>query len=50
MTGMCPKCDQSDGSIRCKICTFWWHPTCGGLGREEYELFVKLAELGNSEL
>ena len=46
-TGYCPKCDQSDGSIQCQICTFWWHPTCGGLEREEYELFVKLAELGN---
>jgi hypothetical protein len=49
-TGYCPKCDQSDGSIQCQICTFWWHPTCGGLGREEYELFVKLAELGNPGL
>ena len=50
MTGTCPKCDQSDGSIRCKICTFWWHPTCGGLGREEYELFQRLAELGNTDM
>ena len=49
-TGYCPKCDQSDGSIQSQICTFWWHPTCGGLGREEYELFVKLAELGNPGL
>ena len=55
---ICPKCDQFAASrqsnkekgIRCKICTFWWHPTCGGLGREEYELFLRLAELGSSDL
>ena len=49
-TSTCPKCDKSDGNIRCKICTFWWHPTCGGLGREEYKLFQRLAELGNSDM
>ena len=56
-TDVCPKCSQSaaspqsdeEGNIRCKICTFWWHPTCGGLGREESELFLRLSRLGSTD-
>ena len=57
-TSACPKCAKSvskrepdkEGIIRCKICTFLWHPTCGGLGREEYVMFLKLAELGHPDM
>ena len=57
-TNTCPKCAKSaakresnkEGSIRCKICTFWWHPTCGGLGQQEYELYLGLSLLGNPDL
>ena len=55
---MCPKCAQSaakiqsnkEGSIRCKICTFWWHPGCGGLGQQEYELYLQLSQMGNPDM
>ena len=57
-TDLCPKCSQSatspqsdkGGNIRCKICTFWWHPACGGLGTEESELFLRLSRLGSTDL
>ena len=57
-TDICPKCTKTaarrasnkEGSIRCKICTFWWHPTCGGLGDQEYKLYAELSELGNPDL
>ena len=57
-TDICPKCTKTaarrasnkDGSIRCKICTFWWHQTCGGLGDKEYKLYAELSELGNPDL
>ena len=57
-TGNCPKCTKTaskresnkHGSIRCKICTFWWHPACGGLGSEEYNLYLKLSLLGTPDL
>ena len=57
-TSVCPKCAQSaakiqsnkEGSIRCKICTFWWHPGCGGLGQQEYELYLQLSQMGNPDM
>ena len=57
-TTVCPKCDEpvteresvKDRNIRCQICRFWWHPACGGLGQEEYELFLRLAGLGSPNL
>ena len=57
-TNNCPKCTKSanriesnkEGSIRCKICTFWWHPTCAGLEKAEHELFIKLCEAGHPDL
>ena len=57
-TNDCPKCDTAaskrgsdlEGSIRCKICTFWWHHTCGGLGEKEYKLYLELAERGSPDL
>ena len=57
-TTMCPKCAKTaakhqsnkEGSIRCKICTFWWHPACGGLGDPEYQLYLGLAQHGNPDM
>ena len=57
-TTMCPKCNTSaaeresnkEGSIRCKICTFWWHQTCADLSQKEYELFLTLSQMGNPDL
>ena len=57
-TSKYPKCAKTaakresnkEGSIRCKICTFWWHPTCGDLGDQEYKLYLDLSELGHPDL
>ncbi len=45
---VCPKCSKSsamisantDGSICCRLCAFWYHPTCAGLERQTYELYL----------
>ena len=36
---------NKQGSIRCSVCQYWYHPNCAGVTQEEFKMCVKWKEM-----
>ena len=41
---------NKQGSLRCSVCLYWYHPDCAGVSQEEFKMCIKWKELKGGDI